>query len=62
MSQLCNKLHPRLTPAHLDQLMVGLITLEGSENMTQDQLTEDVYHCYMHQPRRIQLPDHAKPQ
>jgi len=60
MSRLCNELRQRLTPAHLDQLMV--IVLEGNEHMTQDQdlVIEVVCHWYMQQPRRIQLPDPAK--
>jgi hypothetical protein len=55
MSRICNKLRQRLTPAHLDQLMI--ISLEGCENLTHDQLKEIVYHWYQKCPRRIQLPD-----
>jgi len=51
MNRLCNKLRQGLTPVHLDQLMV--IALEGSDNMTQDQLREFMYHRDMMQARRI---------
>jgi len=40
MSRLCNRFRQRLTLAHLDQFIV--IALEGSENMTREQLLTEL--------------------
>ena len=54
MSRLCNKLRQRLTPQHLSQLL--LISQEGPEHITRQELTEIVYMWYNQGARRIQLP------
>ena len=54
MNRLCNRLRQRLTPDHLDQLII--IAQEGPDLLTRTQLTEIVYKWYTSQARRIQLP------
>lgn len=56
MNRLCSRLRQRLTPDHLDQLI--LIAQEGPELLTRAQLQEVVYKWYTNQSRRIQLPKH----
>ena len=53
MNRLCNKLRQRLTPQHLSQLL--LISQEGPEHITRQELTEIGYMWYNQGARRIQL-------
>ena len=54
MNRLCNKLRQRLNPQHLSQLL--LISQEGPEHITRQELSEIVYLWYKQGARRIQLP------
>jgi len=54
MNRICNRLRQRLTDSHLSQLM--LISHEGPELLSRQDLQEIAYYWYRQSPRRIQLP------
>jgi len=54
MNRLCNKLRQRLTPEHLDQLL--LISQEGPDTPSRRDLIDIIYVWYSKKPRKIQLP------
>jgi len=54
MNRICNRLRQRLTDSHLSQLM--LISHEGPELLSRQDLQEIAYFWYRQSPRRIQLP------
>ena len=54
MNRFCNTLHQRLTPQHLSELF--LISREGPEHITGQELTEMVHMWYNQVAHRIPLP------
>lgn len=55
MNRICTRLRQRLTPRHLDNLL--LVVQEGPDTLTRDQLKEMVYRWHRTGSRRIQIPD-----
>lgn len=55
MNRLCTRLRQRLTPCHLDNLL--LIAQEGPEVLHRDKLKAMVYSWHSRASRRIQIPD-----
>lgn len=55
MNRICTRLRQRLTPSHMDNLL--LVVQEGPDTLTRDQLKDVVYKWHCTGSRRIQIPD-----
>ena len=57
MNRLCTRLRQRLTPQHLNKLL--MIVQEGPTELTRDELKQIAYLWLQQKPRRIQFPPPA---
>lgn len=55
MNRICTRLRQRLTPRHLDNLL--LVVQEGPDTLTRDRLKDMVYRWHRTGSRRIVIPD-----
>jgi len=57
MNRICSRLRQRLTPEHLDAL---LMVAQGPEQPTKNLLEDIVYDCHGQRSRRVQIPGREK--